>query len=130
MAGMKKLINRTKSDLKVTLVVRAGDQPDKTAGTVDVKLAAGPDEESGKDDSVQNVSYGNDVDIYLNGIETQMIKDGSAVGERQLVIERGSKLDNALNTNDTIEFLYDGKSILISATNSDYVPFSFTSDDQ
>jgi hypothetical protein len=130
MAGMKKLINRTGSDLKVTLVVRAGDQPDQTAGSVEVDMAAGPDKKSGKDGSVQNVSYGNDVDIYLNGIETRMIHDGSAIGERRVVIERGSKLDNALNTNDTIEFLYDGKSILISATNSDYVPFSFTSVDK
>ena len=126
MAGMKKLINRTGNELMVTLVVRAGDQPDQTAGSVNVEMAAGPDKESGKDGSVQNVSYGNDVDIYLNGIETTMIKNGSAIGERRLVIERGSKLDNALNTNDTIEFLYDGESILISATNSNYVAFSFT----
>src|SRR5690348_10405587 len=108
MAGMKKLINRTGCDLKVTLVVRQGDQPDKTAGTVDVELAAGPDKESGKDGSVRHVTYGNNVDIYLNGIETTMIKSGSVLGERRVVIERGSEFDNALNTNDTIEFLYDG----------------------
>ncbi len=124
MAGMKKLINRTGKDLKVTLVVREGDQPNKTAGSVDVDLAAG------EEGSVQNVSYGNDVDIYLNGIETSMIEDGAAIGERRIVIERGSELDNDLNRNDTIEFLYDGKAILISATNSNYRPFSFPSRDK
>ena len=130
MAGMKKLINRTGCDLKVTLIVREADQPDKTAGSVDVELAAGPDKTTGKDNSVQHVSYGNDVNIYLNGIETTMVKDGSAVGDRRIVIERGSAFDDALNTNDTIEFLYDGKAILISATNSKDQPFSFRSADK
>jgi len=125
MAGMKKLINRTGNELKVTLIVRQGDHPTQTSGTVDVDLAAGRDEASGKDESVQDVPYGNDVDIYLNGIETTMIAHGSAIGQRQVVVERGSKLDDALNTHDTIEFLYDGKSILISATNSDVKPYTF-----
>jgi hypothetical protein len=71
------------------------------------------------------VTYGDDVDIYLNGIEMAMIENGSAVGERRIVVDRGSGLDKALNTNDTIEFLYDGKSILISATNSGDKPFQY-----
>jgi len=130
MAGMKKLINRTGCDLKVTLIVREADQPDKTAGSVDVELAAGPDKITGRDSSVQDVSYGNEVNIYLNGIETTLFKDGSTVGDRRIVIERGSAFDDALNTNDTIEFLYDGKAILISATNSKDQPFSFRSADK
>ena len=125
MAGMKKLINRTGKELKVTLVVRQGDDPDKTAGNVEVTLMPGPDGDTGKDASVRDVSYGNDVDIYLNGIETTLISKGSAVGERRIAIVRGSGLDRALNTNDTIEFLFDGKTVLISATNSDDKPFCF-----
>ena len=125
MAGMKKLINRTGKELRVTLVVRQGDDPDKTAGSVQVALMAGPDSDAGEDASIQDVSYGNDVDIYLNGIETTLISNGSTVCERQIVIVRGSGLDRALNTNDTIEFLFDGKTVLISATNSDDKPFCF-----
>lgn len=125
MAGMKKLINRTGNELKVTLIVRRGDHPSETAGTVDVDLAAGPNDASGEDKSVQDVSYGDDVNIYLNGIETTMIEDGSAVGKRELVVKRGSEVDNALNTHDTIEFLYDGNTVLISATNSSDKPYLF-----
>ena len=128
MAGVKELINRTGNDLEVTLIVREGDSPSKTAGTVDVKLAAAPDKDSGVDNSRKTVTYGDDVNIYLNGIETQMILKGSVVGERRIMFDRGSGLDNALNTNDTIEFLYDGKSILISATNSAEQPFHFAAE--
>jgi hypothetical protein len=128
MAGVKKLINRTGNDLKVTLTVREGDTPSQTAGTVEVELAAGRDKATGLDTSRQVVAYGDDTNIYLNGIETQMIVKGSAVGERRIVVTRGSGLDNALNTNDTIEFLYDGKSILISATNSGDKPFRYAAE--
>src|SRR5262249_35415467 len=126
-AGMKKLINRTGHELRVSLVVRRGDHPTETAGTVDVILVAGPDEASGGE-SVQDVTYGNDVNIYLNGIETTLIVDGSAIGQRRMVVERGSELDTELNTNDTIEFLYDGKAVLISATNSGYQPYVFAAE--
>jgi hypothetical protein len=125
MAGMKKLINRTGNELKVKLIVRRSNHTTETAGTVDLDLAAGPDNASGEDRSEQDVTYGNDLDIYLNGIETTMIVDGSAVGKRQVVVERGSEIDKELNTNDTIEFLFDGESILISATNSGEEPFTF-----
>jgi len=81
------------------------------------------------DESAQEVVYGNDVNIYLNGIETELISDGSAVEERRVVVDRGSGLDNALNTNDTIEFLYDGKIVRISATNSNHHPYRFPAKD-
>jgi hypothetical protein len=125
MAGMKKLINKTGNDLRITLIVRKGDQPDENAGTVDVYLAAGPDEQTGEDKSKQDVTYGDDVDIYLNGIETIMIENGSALGKREIVVKRGSALDNQLNTSETIEFLYDGQQVLVSASNPDEQPFSF-----
>jgi hypothetical protein len=124
MAGMKKLINRTGKDLKVVLTVRKGDHPLNTAGTVEVELSASKGT-TGIDARVKDVSYGNDVDIYLNGIETSLIFKGDILDQRQIVVERGKGLDNALNTNDTIEFLFDGKQVLISATNSTSVPFLF-----
>ncbi|CAG9203431.1 conserved hypothetical protein [Paraburkholderia sabiae] len=128
MAGRKTLINHTGNDLEVTLIVRKGDRPEGNAGTVDVHLAAGPDTQTGKDGSRQIVTYGNDVDIYLNGIETTLIAKGAAIGKREVVVERGSAFDNQLNTNDTIEFLYDGHQVLVSASNSDDKPFTFASE--
>jgi hypothetical protein len=128
MAGMKTLINRTGNDLKVTLIVRKGDRPEGNAGSVDVLLAAGPDEASGEDGSRRVVTYGDDVDIYLNGIETTLISKGAAMGKREVVVERGSAFDDQLNTNDTIEFLYDGHQVLVSASNSDDKPFTYASE--
>lgn len=136
MAAHKKLINRTGHPLRVTLTVRKGDHPKDTAGTVDVELDPAATADAGDtadadsgtdaaDGSEQDLTYGNDVDIYLNGIELGMEVDGSLVGQRQIVVERGSDLDRALNTNDTIEFLYDGKQILLSCTNSDRNQYPF-----
>lgn len=129
MAGMKKLINRTGEKLEVTLLVRQGDEPGSSGGSVVVRLAAGPDEKTGVDRSVQVVHYGTDTDIYLDGLEVALEADGATVNQRRIVVKRGGGLDNALNTNDCIEFLFDGKEILISATNSGDKPFSYAAED-
>lgn len=129
MAGMKKLINRTGEKLEVTLLVRQGDEPGSSSGSVVVRLAAGPDEKTGVDRSVQVVHYGTDTDIYLDGLEVALEADGATVNQRRIVVKRGGGLDNALNTNDCIEFLFDGTEILISATNSGDKPFSYAAED-
>jgi hypothetical protein len=129
MAGMKKLINATGKDLSVILIVRKGDHPSESAGEVEVELSAAPEEESDQDDtSIQDVTYGNDSDIYLNGIDTKLLVDGAEISQRRITILRGSGLDNALNMNDTIEFLFDGERVLISVTNTDDESFSFECD--
>ena len=122
MAGHKTLINRTGSELKVVLIVRKGDHPSATAGTVDVTLGAAPVGESGAEDSsIQKISYGNDIDIFLNGIEAAMKTGGQEVAQRRIVADRDSKLDRILNTHDTIDFRYDGQNLLFSACNADEV---------
>jgi hypothetical protein len=127
--AMKTLINRTGNELRVTLIVRKGDHPDETAGTVDVVLGAAPKiteaAKTADNKNEQDVTYGNDVDIYLNGLSILMVKDGSGIERRDVVLTRGSALDNELNMHDTIEFLFDGKSILVSATNSAAQSFAF-----
>ncbi len=127
--ALKTLINRTGHQLKVTLIVRKGDHPDDNAGTVDVTLgvrAPSPGVTTLADDaSVQDIAYGNSVDIYLNGLTATMIADGSGVGRRDVVVHRGSQLDNELNMNDTIVFSFDGEVILVSATNSDRTIHAF-----
>jgi hypothetical protein len=57
--------------------VAKADTPSETAGTVDVELAAGPDAATGKEPEPANRTYGDDFDIYLNDIETQMIVKGA-----------------------------------------------------
>lgn len=96
MPGHKLFINNSSSDLLVTLLVRQGDDPSNSAGTVVFRLNAGQQ---------LNQSYGSDTDsIYLNGIAVQ-------------VVERGSSLDNLMNTNNTIGFSGDME-LSISATST------------
>ncbi len=100
MAPHKTLINRTGYPLDVVLIVRKGDHPSLTAGTVNVQLPAGPDHEDMKADerSVQTVTYGNATNIYLNGLELSLEAEGATQSRRRIVAERGMDLDNALNT--------------------------------
>jgi hypothetical protein len=127
--AMKTLINRTGHHLRVTLIVRKGDHPENNAGSVDVSLGVRrPSSEVTTitdDSSVKDITFGSDVDIYLNGLTATMIADGSGVGRRDVVVDRGSPLDNELNTNDTIVFSFDGEAVLVSATNSDQAPHAF-----
>jgi hypothetical protein len=127
--AMKTLINRTGHYLRVTLIVRKGDHPENNAGSVDVSLGVRrPSSEVTTitdDSSVKDITFGSDVDIYLNGLTATMIADGSGVGRRDVVVDRGSPLDNELNTNDTIVFSFDGEAVLVSATNSDQAPHAF-----
>ncbi len=127
MAGRKKLINNTGKDLKVILVIRKGDHPDDTAGTLNVDLSAGTENESGEAQNSRWVEYGDDVNIYLNGIEVELFINGISINQRRIVLERGIGLDNDLNTNDTIEFLFDdyASNILITTSNTGDQPFEF-----
>ena len=125
MPGRKTLVNRTGHELRVTLIVRKGDHPDDSWGTVDVQLDGPPADDATAEPTRKAVTYGDEVSIYLNGIETTLISNGSATGKRQTVIERGSPLDDQLNTHDTIDFLYDGHQLLLSASNSTSRPFLF-----
>jgi len=124
MAPQKTLINRTGYPLDVVLIVRKGDHPSQTAGTVNVQLPAGPDHEDMKADerSVQTVTYGNATNIYLNGLELNLEAEGATQSRRRVVAERGMELDNALNMFDTIEFRFDGKDIVFTSSNASSPP--------
>lgn len=117
----KKLINKTGHDLEATLIVRKGDHPTDTAGTVEVKLSPCTYEEC-DDGSTTVVTYGNEEDIFLNGIEARLNLDGNIVANRRVALERGTPLDNLLNTNNTIEFFYDKNTVLLSASETDVEP--------
>jgi len=124
MAPHKTLINRTGYPLDVVLIVRKGDHPSLTAGTVNVQLPAGPDHEDMKADerSVQTVTYGNATNIYLNGLELSLEAEGATQSRRRIVAERGMDFDNALNMFDTIEFRFDGKEIVFTSSNAGSTP--------
>jgi hypothetical protein len=127
MPGKKLFINHTRHELRVILTIRKGEDPAATAGTQDFTLAAGPDAVTGEDLSQQEITYGSATDIYLNGIETQLITDGAAVGKRDLVVRRGSPMDDQLNTHSIVDFLFDGEQVLISASNPNPTSYAFRS---
>lgn len=130
MPGRKKLINQTGKELSITLLVRPGESPDpaKQGKSVEVNLSSGPDPETGEDNSAQLVEYGNNSDIYLNGLELVLTDDGSELVKRVVVVERGSELDNTLNMNSILEFIYDGNSVLVSGRNEPEITYEFTND--
>jgi len=89
----KKLFtNLTSSDLEITLHIRAGDMPDKNAGTVSFTVEANDSEW---------MTYGDEVNIYLNGI-TLAASDGS-IEKTFLTIERATELDDRLNRRNNIQ---------------------------
>lgn len=128
MPGRKRLINQTGKELSITLLVRQGEVPDpaKQGKSVEVNLSAGTDPETGEDNSTQVVEYGNASDIYLNGLELVLTDEGSELVKRVVVVERGSELDNTLNMNYILEFVYDGNSVLVSGRNEPEVTYEFT----
>ena len=92
--GVKVFNNTSKSDLNVTLLIRAGSDPAGQAGEQVVQLKAGES---------RRVTYGSDTDsIFLNGLRIVAEVNGSIVDQTQRVSQRGSAFDNVLNTNNTI----------------------------
>ena len=107
MAGRKLFINNTAHRLDVTLFVRSG--PDPANSAENQKFELGPHERDW-------VTYGDDTNIYLNGLGLVAFTGGDVVATQEFVVTtRGNSLDDKLNTNNVIEILYDDGSLLIHA---------------
>ena len=107
MASEKIFTNNTPHDLQVKLRVRRGEDPRETAENLDFPLRA---------QQSQWIRYGNEIDIYLNGIHAEAsLADGSVIELNELVTQRGSRLDDQLNTNDAIDFTFDSGQLKLSA---------------
>jgi hypothetical protein len=98
MAGRKLFMNGTDKQIKVTLFIRAGDNPANSAGNQTFDLS--PHQQSW-------VSYGNNNNIYLNGFSVVSLFNGELEAEQQFVIHRGGPLDNQLNMNNVVQLLFD-----------------------
>ena len=108
MAGRKLFVNGTDKQLKVTLFIRLGDSPANSAGTQSFNLSP----------RQQNwVDYGNTSNIYLNGLSVLSIFDGQVEAEQQFVVNRGNNLDNQLNMNNVIQFLFDNGAFHVKSWN-------------
>lgn len=100
--------NQTQKEIRVTLFVRASDNPANNAGQQRFDLGRGQS---------QTVAYGDSVNIYLNGISLASVSDGSIVGEQVFVITRGSDLDNQLNMNSVVNISFPGGGFQIKCSN-------------
>jgi hypothetical protein len=88
MAGRKLFTNKSPYVLFVTLVIRRSDDPRDKAGTKDFQLSGGQS---------QWQEYGDNINIYLNGIDLTAVANGARIGNQYIVIVRSSPLDNQLN---------------------------------
>ncbi|MBV8633110.1 MAG: hypothetical protein JO002_01345 [Burkholderiaceae bacterium] len=93
MSGRKTIINNTPRDVSVTLAIRAGDNPANSAGRQTVTIKA---------HSQTQVTYGNDSNIYLNGLSVVAVGSDGVFGEQEFVVTRGAAIDNLLNMNSVI----------------------------
>lgn len=104
MAGLKLFTNTTEYHLSITLLVRASEDPRNQADPVSFELAPG---------QANWHEYGNDIDIYLNGINLISFMCGQMISQQQIVISRGSTLDDDLNTRNAVEFQFANGSFTI-----------------
>lgn len=97
MSGKKNFINKTGKDLRITLFVRAGSNPDeKDSGRQNFQLPK---------DGSEVVTYGEDTgDIFLNAIRLRWKDDTGAFTSILRVETRGDAVDNMMNTNSVITF--------------------------
>lgn len=109
MSGQKLFINNCGNQLNVTAYNRLSSNPAKTRGQIDVSIVNG---------ERKMVTYGNDQNPYLNGFNLIAFRDGAMIAQQKIVVTRGSPLDNQLNMNDTVTFLFSNGSFYIRTTNT------------
>jgi hypothetical protein len=107
--GAKTFVNNTGYSLSVMLTVRRGDQPGTEAGVDSFSLGTG---------GSLFVRYSGDENPYLDGIAVNAVDRGNIIAAQEFVISRGSDVDNALNTNNTVDFGMQNQSVVLGFRNT------------
>jgi len=95
LAQTRKLItNLTPYTVYVDLIIRRSADPRDTAGTKDFTLPP---------NTAHWVEYGDRINIYLNGVRLTAIHDGEIVRSQDVVVTRGSHIDNMLNISNALD---------------------------
>ncbi len=105
MAGRKLFTNQSPYGMNVTLVIRKSADPRDQAGTKDFFLSSRQS---------QWQEYGNNIDIYLNGIKLAAVFNGAMLAQQYIVVTRGSPLDNQLNMNNGVDFGFSNNTFFVS----------------
>ncbi|WP_144510335.1 hypothetical protein [Bacillus sp. FJAT-22090] len=104
----KTFINNTEATLQITIFVREGELPFNQDGTVSFSLNPG---------QTLVVPYGDDINIFLNGIIIFTISEGDLFSSVQFVTVQSSELDDLLNTNSVITITKVQTEYVISGSN-------------
>lgn len=107
--GVKTFINKSGYNLSVMLTVRMGEQPGHEMGVNG--FALGPQ-------GSLPVQYSDDRNPYLDGISVSAVGNGNLLTAQCSVVTRGSGVDNALNTNNTVSVDVQNASLILGFSNS------------
>ena len=103
------MVNNTPYTVVGTFTVRMGSQPGNDSGTVSFTLAP---------NSQQMVPYGSSSNPYMDALTVSAEANGAVILSDQIIIVRGSNLDNEFNMNDTIYLAIQDNTFLITSANT------------
>ena len=109
MSGKKLFINNCGNKINVTVFNRLSSNPAQTRDQIEFSLESR---------ERKMVTYGNDQNPYLNGFNLIAYLNGAILAQQKIVITRGSPLDNQLNMNDSVIFLFSNGSFYIQTSNT------------
>lgn len=107
--AQKLMVNNTSYTIEGTITVRSGSTPGADIGTVQFTLSP---------NSQQMVPYGDANDPYMDALTVSAVANGSIILSDQIVITRGSSLDNEFNMNDTIYIAISNNNFVITSNNT------------
>jgi hypothetical protein len=108
--AQKLMVNQTNYTINGTLTVRSGNNPGgQEWGQVPFIL---------QPNSQEMVPYGDANDPYVDQLEISAMTDGAVLLTDQIVITRGSALDNQFNMNDTVYINISAQNVEITTANT------------
>lgn len=89
----KTFVNNSPATLQITIYIREDNIPYSNIGTESFELLPG---------ETKTITYGDPVNVYLNGINFFTIYSGDLYSKVQFITALDTELDNLLNTNDIL----------------------------
>jgi len=107
----KLFINNTGYQINGNLTVRLGTQPGENLNSVQFVL----DPSMG---SQQVVNYGDPDNVFMDQLEISTLALGGYIISNQIVVTRGSIIDDMFNRNDTITLTLENQSFVVTTNNT------------
>jgi hypothetical protein len=107
----KLFVNNTGYQINGNLVVRKGAQPGTSLNSVQFVLSSAMG-------SQLFVQYGDVNHVFVDQLEISSLANGGYIISNQIVVTRGSQLDDLFNTNDTITIALQSQSFVTTGSNT------------